>query len=112
MRHSYLVPCRVSTCFGLFLLGLLTACASAPVQEMSDARQAINAAEQAGAEESAPQALEVARKLLTDAESQLQGGRYFAARRNAVQAKTKALEALEATDGDKKKKEAENADRH
>ncbi|HUO83291.1 MAG TPA: DUF4398 domain-containing protein [Gammaproteobacteria bacterium] len=61
---------------------------------MSDARQAIMAAEQAGADKTAPLALGNARSLLTEAEVLLQGGRYYAARRNAIEAKAKALEAM------------------
>jgi predicted S18 family serine protease len=86
---------RFSRCFPLVLvLGLLGACASAPVQEMSDARQAIMAAEQSGAEKTAPGTLGDARTLLTEAEAQLQDGRYYAARRNAIEAKARALEAM------------------
>ncbi|MGH8494561.1 MAG: DUF4398 domain-containing protein [Gammaproteobacteria bacterium] len=98
MRNPHRLPLWVAACFGLFLASLLAACASAPVQEMSDARQAINAAEQAGAERLAPQAIDDARQLLTNAEEQLQNGRYFSARRNAIEAKAKALEALETSD--------------
>lgn len=88
----------------LVFLGLLAACASAPVQEMSDARQAIQAAEQAGADKIAPSALGDARALLTEAETQLQDGRYYAARRNAIGAKAKALEAMASSaDGRDKK---------
>ncbi|CAN5118378.1 hypothetical protein BH24PSE2_BH24PSE2_15120 [soil metagenome] len=106
MRRSLCLPDRVSIC--LWLVLLLAGCASAPVQEMSDARQAISAAEEAGADDSAPRTLEEARRLLTDAEAQLQGRRYFAARRNAVQAKAKALAALEATDDKQKAEDRKN----
>ena len=46
---------------------LLTACAGPPVQEMSDARQAIQAAEDAGADDKAPMVLQQARDYLVSA---------------------------------------------
>ncbi|MGH8237621.1 MAG: hypothetical protein ACREXP_11450, partial [Steroidobacteraceae bacterium] len=45
----------------------LAACAGAPVQEMSNARQAIRAARDAGAEKAAPQKLNEAEALLNRA---------------------------------------------
>lgn len=72
----------------------LTACVSAPVQEMSDARQAIKAARDAGAERLAPHELGEARALLQQAESSLQRRAYREARRNAIAAHDKAAEAL------------------
>ncbi len=63
---------RVTRCAAVAALLLLAGCATAPVQEMSDARQAIQAAEEAGAAEYAPEALQDARRLLTSAERKLQ----------------------------------------
>ena len=80
----------------LWLL-LLTACAGAPVQEMSNARQAITAAEAAGASEHAPEVLSAARALLSSAERKLEDGNYRGARLDAVDAKTHAAEALSLT---------------
>ena len=74
----------------------LTACAGAPVQEMSNARQAIRAAREAGAEQVASQQLTEARTFLERAEANLQSREYRDARRNAVAARGKAVEALEA----------------
>ena len=48
----------------LLPLLLLTACAGPPVQEMSDARQALQAAEQADAHKKAPESYRAARRLL------------------------------------------------
>lgn len=77
---------------------LLTACAtSPPVQEMSDARQAIAAAEEALAEEFAPDRLGEARRFLETAEAQLRQEMYGAARFNAMRARNRAVEALEAS---------------
>ncbi|MGD9388696.1 MAG: DUF4398 domain-containing protein [Gammaproteobacteria bacterium] len=76
---------------------LLAACATAPVQEMSDARQAIQAAEEAGAVQSAPQALSDARRLLDSAERKLQQKAYSSARHDAREARRRAAEALRAS---------------
>lgn len=77
------------------LLTVLSACQSAPpVQEMSDARQAIAVARKAGAAEHAPAELGEAERYLVQAENHLSIRSYSMARRDAVQAKGKALEAL------------------
>jgi hypothetical protein len=73
--------------------GLLAGCAGAPVQEMSNARQAVRAAEKAGAVEVAPAMLDEARQALRAAESHLRQGDYRTARDEAEQARTKAVEA-------------------
>ncbi len=67
---------------------------SPPVQEMSDARQAIAAAEQAAAAEHAPAVLGEAQRYLAEAEQQLREEAYGPARANAVRAKNRAVEAL------------------
>jgi hypothetical protein len=74
----------------------LPACAGAPVQEMSNARQAIKAARDAGAGEIAPQAMSEAQSLLEHAEDSLQKRAYRDARRAAIAARGKASEALDA----------------
>lgn len=72
----------------------LAACASTPpAQEMSDARQAIQAARDAGAAEHAPEALARAEALLKTAQKQLELGVYREARAHALEAKTVALDA-------------------
>jgi hypothetical protein len=75
----------------------MAACAGAPVQEMSNARQAINAARAAGAAQSAPATLTEAQSLLEAAETSLHKGFYREARRSAVSARSKASEALAAS---------------
>ena len=76
----------------------LAACAGAPVQEMSNARQAIKAArEAAGPATSAPASLIEAETLLNRAESNLQKRAYKQARRDAIAARGKAAEALSST---------------
>ena len=74
----------------------LVACAGAPVQEMSNARQAIKAARDAGAGKKAPNTLNEAEALLDRAEDNLQKRAYKDARRDAIAARGKAAEALDA----------------
>jgi hypothetical protein len=79
------------------MLGMgLTACAGAPVQEMSNARQAIKAARDAagGSSISTPASLIEAEALLNRAEDSLQKRAYKQARRDAIAARGKAAEAL------------------
>ena len=75
---------------------LLPGCVTAPpVQEMSDARQAIAAAEEADANRGvAADTLADARRFLADAERQIQAQNYGPARLNAVRAKNRAALAL------------------
>jgi len=88
---------RLATrCAALATLCLLAACASAPVQEMSDARQAITAAEEAGADTYAPEALHDAKRLLDSAEDKLQRAAYSGARVDAREARRRAADALRA----------------
>ncbi len=76
----------------------LTGCVTAPpVQEMSDARQAIDAAEQADARGVAADTLADARRFLAEAERQIQEQSYGPARMNAVRAKNRAALALRST---------------
>jgi hypothetical protein len=82
----------------LILLGLviwIAACVSIPVQEMSDARQAINSAEEAGAARYSPQQLQEARQLLERAQLKLRTGAYGEARRLALDARDEAIRARE-----------------
>ncbi len=85
----------------LFLLMLLlvgTGCASTPpVQEMSDARQAVQAAREVHAERYAPISLSEAERLLEEATRQLQAKNYRKARENALAAKKMALKARHAS---------------
>ena len=75
---------------------VLAGCAGVPAQEMSNARQAIKAARDAGAGQVAPQKLNEAQSLLERAESDLQQRDFRSARRNAVEARGRATEALSA----------------
>lgn len=71
----------------------MAACAVAPVQEMSDARQALLAARQAGAATRAPQVYSQAQILMQRAEDQLNVGSYASAKALAEQAKKEAQAA-------------------
>jgi hypothetical protein len=79
----------------LTTLLLFAACQTAPpVQEMSDARQAIMVAKEAGAAEHAAIDLREAEEYLQSAEDSLSTRSYATARRDAVQAKVRAIQAL------------------
>lgn len=77
------------------VLVFVLACAGAPVQEMSDARQAIRSAEEVDAARHSPQPLYKARQLLEQAETQLGIGAYGEARRLALDARDQAIRARE-----------------
>lgn len=72
---------------------LVAGCAGAPAQEMSNARQAVSAAERAGATVHAPDLMKQARQSLRSAETHLRQGMYRTARDEAEQARLKAVEA-------------------
>ncbi len=76
------------------LLGLSACATNPPVQEMSDARQAIQAAISAGAEKYAALALEDARKFLADAEANLQRKAYNGAKNDARESRRWAEVAI------------------
>lgn len=82
----------------LVLLLVVAGCQTAPVQEMSDARQAITVAREAGAEEHAAALLNTAVTYLRSAEGFLNDRNYEFARRDAVSAKSSALDALRHTE--------------
>jgi hypothetical protein len=80
----------------LLLLGALLSSACAvfpPVQEMSDARQAIRAAIDADARRHAPQNLQQAEEFLDQASRSLERRAYDEARREALAAKEQAVQA-------------------
>ena len=80
----------------------LAGCETAPpVQEMSDARQAIVVAREAGAAELAAEALQEAETYLVSAERKLTEKDYLRARRDALEAKSRALSALKTAEKSK-----------
>ncbi|HEX4300378.1 MAG TPA: DUF4398 domain-containing protein [Gammaproteobacteria bacterium] len=79
---------------GLAALMLLMACAGAPVQEMSDARQAVAAAEQSLAGKPTTPDLAKARQYLQAAQVALDAGDFGTARGDAELARQLALRAM------------------
>jgi len=78
---------------------LLSACAGAPVQDMSNARQAVAAAQQAGAERTAASEMADAQRFLQAAQAALDQGDYGTARQNAIRARNAAEKALRISQG-------------
>jgi hypothetical protein len=72
----------------------LLSCVTIPIQEMSDARQALHSAEDAGAVDFAPLSLARARQQLSSAEASLRSRDYTHAREAASAAKRDARQAL------------------
>jgi hypothetical protein len=72
---------------------VLAACASAPTQEMSDARQAVYSARDADASDFAPRSMDSAEQLLARAQQSLKQGRYGVARDDALEARQAAMKA-------------------
>ena len=77
------------------LLSVAACTSGPPVQEMSDARQAIAVAREAGASEHAATDLRAAEDYLDSALRNLSRKEYKLARTEAVEAKNRALTALE-----------------
>lgn len=78
----------------IFIVVGLVACATtAPVQEMSDARQAVHAARDARAHMHEPALLEAAELFLEQASEALAAGDYDQARTHALAAKRAAIDA-------------------
>lgn len=88
MRLSFLI---------VILSSVLTACASAPVQEMSDARQALRLAHSAGTKVHDAPKVRQAETSLAQAEQALELGDYAAARRHALAARVAAEAARSGT---------------
>lgn len=80
-------------CIVAGLVLAIAGCASVPVQAMSNARQALQAAERAGAEQKAPALYAQARHWLDDASFALKAKDYDRARASARRATRMAREA-------------------
>ncbi len=90
-RFNHITRALLGAVGGALLLG---ACAlEPPVQEMSDARQAISAAREADAELYAPNRLQSAEEALERASHYLDDGDYLQARDAALAAKEVAMQA-------------------
>jgi nucleoid-associated protein YgaU len=77
----------------ILVLAVMAGCATAPTQEMSDARQAVQAARDVGANLHTPLAMESAEHELSQAEHELRGRNYKIARNDALSAKQGAIKA-------------------
>jgi len=88
MRH---ISLNLFFCWLLAMVTLPGCATTAPVQEMSNARQTIQAAKDAGAVEHAPELLSIAEKLLDKAAHKLEEGDYNVARNFAVEAQQQAM---------------------
>jgi hypothetical protein len=87
-------PC-VRWIAAVWLAAILTGCAVAPpVQEMSDARQAVAAAEEAEADRFARDEISEARRLIAAAEADIAAEAYGPARSKALRAQDRAMRAL------------------
>jgi uncharacterized protein DUF4398 len=91
-RQTSVVRCGM---FVVLLFALAGCGTGPPVQEMSDARQAIAVARDAGAAQLAPDDLRAAESFLSSAQHKLSEREYAQARDDAVKAKNRALEALQ-----------------
>ncbi len=79
-------------------MAVLAGCASVPVQEMSDARQAIDAAARTGGDQKAATQMQEARAALARAEVALKNVQYKTARQLAQEARAKAIDAQRASE--------------
>lgn len=77
----------------VFLVTMIVSCVAAPVQEMSDARQAIQAASKSTRPLHINDELLKAQRMLKDAESALAEGEYKKAREKAQAARDYAMQA-------------------
>ena len=84
--------------FTAALTMLVSGCAAVPIQAISDARQAIDAATQAGGDLKAAQQMQEARGAMAQAETALKNVQYKRARDLAQQARAKAIEAQRASE--------------
>ncbi len=92
---AVMIRIRRSVLLGLLAL-LVAACASLPLQELSDARQALDSAREVGAERKAPEAMAEAERWMRAADEALEEGFYRRARVHAQRAKEAAIRAREA----------------
>ena len=97
------LPLSIARLLGaLTLLLFLAGCETAPpVQEMSDARQAITVAREAGAADLAAAELAEAEEYLQNAELRLDRQQYREARNAALEAKLRAQQALKLSEAAK-----------
>ena len=95
MKFVHSVKPRVVLLVGL---GVISGCIGVPSQEMSDARQSVQAAERSGASEYVPNQIQRAEESLHQAESLLQEESYYRAAKRAEVAKQEAVKARKLAD--------------
>jgi len=95
LRSCFSCPTGAGWIYGALLTVLVAACGTAPVQEMSEARQAISAARDAGARDYATVQYNRAESLLKTAEHMLNNRHYGKARQSANEARDEAIRARE-----------------
>jgi len=93
--------------FLLLVLAFSLSCAKKPDQELGSAEDALRAAQEAGAEELAPEEYEEAEKLIERARELISQGKYDEARDLLSQAKAKAEEAKSKAEFAKEEKNLE-----
>jgi uncharacterized protein (UPF0332 family) len=92
---------RLWYCLAAIAVHAAVGCTTAPVQEMSDARQAIAAARDADAAQRSPELLNSAEQSLQDAQLQLKNYFYTEARKRAKAAKVQAVQARRVAEAQK-----------
>ena len=90
-RHRWFISILILG--GLLVGSQISGCAGAPVQEMSNARQALVAAERVGAEKYAPELYTEAVNLVKSAQANIRKQEFRQARDDAELAREKAIEA-------------------
>ncbi len=93
--------------FLLLVLAFSLSCAKKPDQELGSAEDALRAAQEAGAEELAPEEYEAAEKLIERARELISQGKYDEARELLRQARAKAEEAKSKAEFAKQEKNLE-----
>ncbi len=90
------IPNRMFKCgINILSCSLIVGCAATPpTQEMSDARQSVEAAKSVGAGKHAPVALDSAQHLLSKAQNDLEAGDFAEAQKEAIAAREAARQAV------------------
>lgn len=84
---------KISKLVGIIILIMIIGCTTIPTQEMSDARQALNAANHVNAKYYAPTQWQQAQNNLKQAEKYLRNNQFQQARRHAFLVKQQAVSA-------------------
>jgi len=93
MRGSGLMSGTIFPALVVAMMLVIVGCTAAPIQEMSDARQALQAAKVAGVDAADSQLLKLAEDRLKSAELKLKRHWYQSAREDALLARDAAVKA-------------------